>query len=325
MSEMAERQKIIPGAIVRPIRRAGSKRGLSLALQGGGSFGAFTWGVLDRLLGDERIVLDAISGTSAGAINAVVLADGLAEGGPAKAREKLDRFWRRLSDAGAFSGLGQLTAVSAAPSILQVSAPLVSPYQFNPFGLDPLRDILREEVDFARLRAASPVRLVIAATRVKDGRARLFRNAEITLDSVLASACMPLLHHAVEIDEEWYWDGGYSVNPPLRALVAESKADDVLLVQLTPAEYEGVPRLAPEIARRVGQIVFNHALHKELDALADLVDLCRDEGIARSRFCRKLQRLRLHHIAAEHVVEGLNGANALNLDRAFVGELRQKG
>jgi NTE family protein len=133
------------------------------------------------------------------------------------------------------------------PSILEVSAPLVSSYQFNPFGLDPLRDILTGEVDFARLRAGSPVQLVIAATRVKDGRPRLFQNAEITLDSVLASACMPLHHHAVEIDEEWYWDGGYSVNPPLRALVAESKADDVLLVQLTPAEYEGVPRTARKL------------------------------------------------------------------------------
>lgn len=298
-----------------------AKKNLSLALQGGGSFGAFTWGVLDRLLEQSSIAIDMVSGASIGAVNAVILADGLAEGGPAAARERLERFWTRVSDPSPFGPFGLTSATIAA---LELSTRVFSPYQFNPLGLNPLRQILDEEVDFARLRRASPVRLLVAATRVKDGRLRLFRNDEITLDAVLASACLPLLHHAVEIEGESYWDGGYSANPPLRQLVIDSKADDIVVVQITPQKRDGVPHLSPDIVRRVNQITFNSLLQKEIEALVDLVELCKKERIFRSRCCRKLQRLRLHFIAAEHV-EGLPQANALDLGRPFLFRLKESG
>jgi NTE family protein len=311
-------------AITAPLRRAEPKRRLSLALQGGGSFGAFTWGVLDRLLEEQDIELDTVSGASAGAVNAVVLAGGLAAGGRAEAQRRLERFWMRVSDAAPAIRFGRAANDSAALAV-DLLTRFVSPYQLNPLKLDPLRDCLADLVDFERLRADSPVQLVIAATRVKTGQPRFFRAADITLEAVLASACLPLLRHAVEIDGEWYWDGGYSANPPLRQLVLESGADDILLVQLTPETLEQLPLLSPDIARRMSQITFNGPLHREVEALADLRAMSRRDGLFRSRFCRKLQRLRLHRIAAEDEVDGLDRASALAIDRAFFLRLKESG
>ena len=320
----ASLRHLVPRALMAPLRRARAKRPLSLALQGGGSFGAFTWGVLDRLLEQDDIVIDMVSGVSAGAVNAVLLADGLAEGGPAAARRRLEHFWRRVSSAAPLARLGHAAAGTAAIA-LELSTRVLSPYQFNPLGLNPLRGILADEVDFARLRRASPIRLLIGATRVKDGRLRLFRNDEITLDAVLASACLPHLQHAVEIEGDWYWDGGFSANPPLRQLVLDSAADDVVLVQITPEEQNGVPHLSHDITRRLNQITFNGPLQREIEALADLAAVCGRERYFRSRLCRKLQRLRLHRIAAEDVIEGLQQASASALGWPFLARLKEGG
>jgi NTE family protein len=314
-------RQLMSAALLASLRRGRAKRPLSLALQGGGSFGAFTWGVLDRLLERDDVTLDTVSGVSAGAVNAVLLASGLAEGGPAAARRRLERFWRRVSSA---ARLGRAASGTAALA-LEFSMRVLSPYQLNPLGLNPLREILAAEVDFARLRQASPVRLLIGATRVKDGRLRLFRDQEITLDMVLASACLPQIQHAVEIDGEWYWDGGFSANPPLRQLVLESAADDVVLVQITPEAQSGVPYLLNDITRRVNQITFNGPLQREIEALADLAAVCGRERYFRSRLCRKLRRLRLHRIAAEDVIEGLQQASALALDWRFLVRLKEGG
>lgn len=319
-------------ALLAPARRRSARRGaaqrpLALALQGGGSFGAFTWGVLDRMLEEDGIVLDAISGASAGAVNAVILANGLAAGGPQAARAGLRRFWKRVSDASPLAPFGSFahTAAIAGSSALDLSARVFSPYQLNPLGLNPLRRLLTAEVDFERLRRSSPVRLLVAATRVRDGQLRLFREDEITLEAVLASACLPQISHAVEIDGECYWDGGYSANPPLRELVVQSHADDIVLVQLTPERHEGVPRLSRDITRRLSQITFNGPLRREMEALADLCELCQRERFFRSRLCRRIQRFRLHRIAAEHAVEMLAQASPLNLDWSFLSRLEQRG
>ncbi|MBI1777095.1 MAG: patatin-like phospholipase family protein [Proteobacteria bacterium] len=303
---------------------------LSLALQGGGSFGAFTWGVLDRLLEEDGIVFDAISGTSAGAVNAVVLAAGLAEGGREAARERLERVWRRISGVAAFAPFGSgspfyagLPAVASAA--FHLSTRFFSPYQFNPLGLNPLRDILAKEVDFDRLRAAAPVRLLIAATRVHDGHLRIFGDGEVTLDAVMASTCLPMLHHAISIDDEWYWDGGYVANPPLMHLAATSEAADIVLVQITPSEYEGRPMLHSQIVKRLQQIALNGPLLKEIEALLTLKELSEREGLFSSHFRRKLRRLRLHQIAAEDTFEGLAQANALSLDWSLLTQLRDSG
>lgn len=284
---------------------------LSLALQGGGSFGAFTWGVLDRLL-EEDFRLDMVSGASAGAVNAVLMADGLAEGGPEAARQRLERFWRRVSDAG---------SPLRAPALL---GSVMGPYLLNPLDHNPLRTILDEEVNFERLRAASPVRLLIAATRVRDGSPRLFRGHEITRDAVLASACLPMLNQAIEIDGETYWDGGFSANPPLRQLAKESKAEDIVLVQLLPEHDPEPVQSSGDIVRRTACMTFNGPLRKELEGLADLVALSHGEVIPSARG-RKLRRLRLHRLAAGEAVADLHRASPLDVSWPFLIRLRDAG
>jgi NTE family protein len=306
----------------QPIRMPGRSptrrnKQVSLGLQGGGSFGAFTWGVLDRLLEYEGLGFDIVSGASAGAMNAVVLASGLADGGQTEARRRLDRFWRRLG-----TGATVLPPVMAA---LEMSAHLISPYQSNPLGLNPLRNLISEEVDFERLRTASPIRLLIAATRVKDGGLRLFREDQVTIEVVLASACLPLLHHAVEIDGETYWDGGFSANPPLRQLALDTRARDILLVQIMPEVQEKAPHLSVEISRRASAIAFNASLHRELQALDDLREGCSGTLALSSRLCRKLRRIRLHRISAPDTVDGLDHESMLDTSLPFLERLKQNG
>ncbi|MBV8591224.1 MAG: patatin-like phospholipase family protein [Acetobacteraceae bacterium] len=302
-----------------------NSRNLSLALQGGGSFGAFTWGVLDRLLEEDALRLDMVSGTSAGAVNAALLASGLAEDGPAGARRRLESFWTTLANLAPLGGWNLGVPGAALMTVLEISTHVVSPYQLNPLGLNPLRDLLLREVDFERLRAAKPVRLLIAATRVRDGQLRLFREDEITIEAVLASACLPLIQHAVEIDGEAYWDGGFSANPPLRQLALGTRAADVLLVQIMPEEYEGKPQAAVDISRRASIMAFNASLQREIDAVNDLRRGCQNAGIFSSQECRKLKRLRLHRIAAVDSVEGLAQASMLNTDPKFLHDLKESG
>ncbi|WP_158817878.1 patatin-like phospholipase family protein [Methylocapsa sp. S129] len=286
---------------------------LSLALQGGGSFGAFTWGVLDRLL-ERGIAFDAISGASAGAVNAVLLASGLLEGRD-EARARLASFWRRMSDSASF-----LPATSLATAMMGAGFSALtrafSPYQFNPFDLNPLREALTAEVDFERLRAQSPVKLLVAATRVRDGQLRIFRNPELCVESVLASACLPLIHHTIEVEGEPYWDGGYVANPPLIPLVQASDAANLLIVQVTPAKSERLPTNPSEIVKRLDQIHFNATLNAELEALKVGLML---------RATPKLRRLHIGRIAAQDEFEGLADENATNLGWDFLERLRDSG
>lgn len=301
-------------------------RRLSLALQGGGSFGAFTSGVLDRLLEEPDLNFDTLSGASAGAINAVLLAAGLAEGGREAAREKLLRFWQRLSRSAAFPFSHNAGFMpGSASGTLSFWTRLVSPYQFNPLDLNPLRLLLNEEIDFERLRRQKPVGLLVSATRVSDGRARIFANDEITADTVLASASLPLLHHAVTIDNEAYWDGGYSANPPLYELVQASGTPDILIVQITPTRRATTPVTSQEIMRRLDQIIFNASLLTETGRLAEQADFYRGIFGLLSRDGRKLRRLALTRIAAEEAVERLSEASASNLDWHFISDLRIQG
>jgi len=302
-------------------------RHLSLGLQGGGSFGAFTAGVLDRLLEEPRLTIDTVSGASAGAINAVLLAAGLAEGGRAGARAKLTRFWRRLSQAAAFVPFANNAGLmpGAASGTLSFWSRLVSPYQYNPFDLNPLRILLNEEVDFEQLRRKKPVGLLISATRISDGRARIFNNDEITADTVLASTSLPLLHRAVTIGNEAYWDGGYSANPPLHELVMASETPNVLIVQITPMQRAATPTTSQEIMRRLDQITFNASLLAETDRLTQHSELYRGIFGLLSREGRKWRRLALHRIAAEEEIERLSEASASNLDWSFLSDLRTHG
>ncbi|SEC95169.1 NTE family protein [Rhizobiales bacterium GAS188] len=292
---------------------------LSLALQGGGALGAFTWGVLDRLLEEKDITFDAVSGASAGAVNAVLLASGLARDGTQGAREALAQFWKRASEVAPHHGSTRVTSGVA----FDLSTRLMSPYQFNPLDYNPLRSLLGE-VDFEALRQAPPLRLLIGATRVSDGRLRVFRENQISKDVVLASACLPLLQHAVTIDGEAYWDGGYAANPPLLPLVSASRASDVLVVQIIPTEGEELPRTSPEIIKRLNQMTFNNSLLHDLDTLSSMMELAKERD-GEGRLSRKLQRLRLHRLAAEDAVPDLRQMSAFNLDWDQLIRLRDAG
>src|SRR5215217_478466 len=268
----------------QPTRRASARRVpmadqvlIDLALQGGGGHGAFTWGVLDRLLAEPRLRIDGISGTSAGAMNAAVLVDGYAHGGPEAAREALAMFWNRVSRAARYSPFRRSPldilldrwTLDHSPAYIaaDMMARLFSPYDLPSGGPNPLRDVLAACVDFTRLSESS-IKLFVTATNVHTGRGRVFRNAEIRPDVLLASACLPTMFQAVEIDGEPYWDGGYMGNPALFPLFYETVTDDVLLVQINPLERRETPRTAREIHNRLNEITFNGNVMRELRAVA---------------------------------------------------------
>lgn len=290
-------------------------RRLSLALQGGGSFGAFTWGVLDRLLEQPNCDLDAISGASAGAVNAALLASGFVEGGREGARARLRRFWRRVTDEASFRSLMLIGGFSPAGTSVTFGRGL-SPAQFDPFDLDPLRQALAAEIDFSAFSNPVCPKLLIATTRVRDGRLRVFRNSELTADVVLASTCPPLIHSAVEIEGEAYWDGGYAANPPVVQLVQDSEATDVLVVHITPTQDAYIPVTMAAIDRRLDQIMANSALNAEMAAL----DWVRDVATT-----PKLRSLKVFRIAAEDEIEGLAQRSALDIGRGFIAMLHRHG
>lgn len=284
-----------PRCRARMFRRFGTSD-VNLALQGGGAHGAFTWGVLDRLLEAEWLRVDGISGTSAGAINAVAFASGWLTAGAAGARANLAELWRQVARiACPFNG-GRLS-----PLLLDATSQLLSPYQLNPLGINPLRGILQQLVDFERLCRDRSLKLFVAATNVRTGAARIFENPELSPDTVLASACLPLVHHAVEIEGETYWDGGYASNPPLLPLVERCRARDLLLVRINPSERGAVPASAGGIRNRIGEIVFDQPLERELA----LLQACR----RRFRVSRAQRRLARHRL---HVIDGREPLSALD-------------
>jgi NTE family protein len=302
---------------------------VDLALQGGGSHGAFTWGVLDRLIEEPWLGIEAISGTSAGAMNAALVADGWAQGGAEGARMALDAYWRRVSSAAAFSPLqrspldrlmGRWTLDMSPTYILaDLMARMLSPYDLNPLGLNPLRNILSESIDFGRL-AQAPIKLFITATNVRTGRGRIFRNTEITADVLLASACLPTMFQAIEIDGEHYWDGGYAGNPTLTPLVRESDAHDIILVQINPRERPGPPRTANEILNRLNEISFNSPLMKELRMIALLRQVA-DPGHGEGA---RWAGMRTHRIMSEKLTD-FGASSKLNAEWEFVSLLKEEG
>jgi NTE family protein len=302
---------------------------IDLALQGGGSHGAFTWGVLDRLLEEPWLEIVGISGTSAGAMNAAVLADGWTEGGSEGARAALDAYWKRVSRAGAFSPLqrtpydrltGRWTLDSSPVFIaMDLMTRIFSPYDLNPRGINPLRDILAESIDFTRL-ARSPIKVFITATNVRTGRGHIFRNPDITADVLLASACLPTMFQAIEIGGEPYWDGGFAGNPTITPLVRETEAHDSILVQINPRERPSTPRSAAEILNRLNEISFNSALMKELRMIAllrEVADPGRGEGA-------RWAGMRTHRIMTE-MMSDLGYSSKLNAEWEFLTMLRTEG
>ena len=304
---------------------------VNLALQGGGAYGAFTWGVLDGLLDDERLDFEAISGTSAGAMNAVVLADGLMRDGVAGARTRLEAFWRGVSREGSGAGatadvmqsiLGFWHMPGFSPfSYFERLANLVSPYGTNPLNINPLRTLLEELVDFDKVRANDALKLFVSATNVRNGKVKVFSGHEITADAILASACLPFLFQAVEIGGEAYWDGGYMGNPALFPFFTETRSADILLVQVNPVRREEEPKTAREIMERASEITFNASLLREFRAI-DFVNRLMDESRLDPK---RYKRNRLHRIDATHALAQFATTSKFDTSWRFFEELHEAG
>ena len=306
---------------------------VDLALQGGGSHGAFTWGVLDRLLEDESLGLAGVSGTSAGALNAAVMATGWAQGGRAGARQALRAFWLDVASqhsplGGCFGSLPGVPAGLAAFNLdlnpfyawTQQYMRLFSPYQLNPVGANPLRAVLQRHV-LPQVLNQGPLELFITATNVRTGQPRVFDRRDLTIDALLASACLPQLFKAVVIDGEPYWDGGYSGNPAIWPLIYNTAALDVVLVKINPLMRAGTPDTADEIADRVNEITFNAGLVSEMRAIAFVQKLIDDKRVRAGDY----KNLRLHMVADDEGLAPLNASSKLNTDSAFVHALHTLG
>lgn len=332
-------KSIVRKSAVSPIapRPAANPRGaktINLALQGGGSHGAYTWGVLDALTEDTRIEISAISGASAGTMNAVVFASGMCEGGREAARQKLEAFWLSVSSEGSLAPFERKwfdKAISAWGGMWPGSrwldawtdavSGILSPYEFNPLNINPLRVHLEQVVDFKRLRASEGVKLFIAATNVWTGRGHIFYRDELTADHAMASACLPDLFQAVIIKGEPYWDGGYAGNPPLYPLFYETTCRDAIIVQINPIEREETPRLPEEIKNRANEITFNASLLAELRA-ADFVARLIRLGVLKSDEYREE---RLHRIGGAGRLEAFNAATKNDVSWPFLKQLRDLG
>ncbi|MGU2419705.1 patatin-like phospholipase family protein [Burkholderia cenocepacia] len=308
-------------------RRRSTKK-IALALQGGGSHGAFTWGVLDRLLEDERLVIESMSGTSAGAVNAAVLADGFEKGGAQGAREALARFWSAMAQAGIFSPYRSGPLNPLGPDWSPVAqwwdwiSQIFSPSQLNPLNFNPLRNVLSQTIDFACVRRCQKIQLYVSATNVRTNSLRIFTGAELSAEVLLASACLPQLYPAVAVDGEYYWDGGYLGNPVLEPLVDGcTDVADIVLVQVDPFQRDAVPRTAHEIASRVNEISFNASLMREIRTIAGITQLIADGVVKDPRY----KCVYFHRIAAEEMFRGLGAHSKLDTHPAFLARLRDCG
>ncbi len=302
-------------------------RAINLALQGGGAHGAFTWGALDRILADERLIIEAISGTSAGAMNAVAVAEGLMRGGREGARACLRRFWKAVSEAGQHSPIRRTPIdlfmgnwnLDASPAYLffDLLGRVASPYELNPLNVNPLRDLVEELIDFERVRSCDKMKVFVSATNVETGRVEVFDRHELTADMVMASACLPLVFQAVEIDGVPYWDGGYMGNPALFPFFNASRSNDVVVVQINPIERRGAPKSAREILNRVNEITFNASLLREFRAIHFVSHLL-DEGKLDPA---EYKQVLVHRIAAEEEIKPLGASSKLNSEWAFLEHL----
>ena len=313
------------------------KKTVNLALQGGGAHGAFTWGVLDRLLEEERLEIEGVSGTSAGAMNALMLKTGMGKGGRDGAREQLDRFWGTLRHQSTFNrnpladwiALVSNDAAKIAEATLRSPAYLAqeafgrafSPYEWNPLNINPLKDLLEEMIDFGEVCLERVPYLFISATNVRSGKIRVFKDAELSLDVVLASSCLPNLFQAVEIEGEAYWDGGFMGNPALFPLFSHCETEDVVIVHVNPIEREEVPRTGGDIQNRINEISFNSSLLRELRAIAFVKRLI-DQGKLKTG---EMKDIRVHSVRDDETMAALNVATKLAPEPELFDHLKSAG
>lgn len=304
---------------------------INLALQGGGAHGAYTWGVLDRLLEEDKIIIEGISGTSAGAMNAAMLINGFLQGGNEGAREMLEKFWLRISEASTFSPLhknplermltGWNMDFSPTYHFFDFLSRMFSPYELNPFNINPVRQIVEDMLDVEAVQACSIIQLFVTATHVASGQARVFQCDEITADVLMASTCVPFLFQAVEIDGEEYWDGGYMGNPAIWPLIEHCKSEDVVLVQINPLHRYTMPRTASEIINRVNEITFNSSLADEMRAMEFVSKLIHEGKLNHGEY----KDMHMHLIYSPEEMKHLNASSKMNADLDFFRYLKEIG
>jgi NTE family protein len=326
---------LLPGRAAESRPRATNAKRINLALQGGGAHGAFTWGVIDHLLSDDRIAIEGLSGTSAGAINAVLVADGLARGGPEEAKKRLADFWRAASTNGNLPSLQRavierllsFTPLEGSPVQAWFAAlsKYLSPYDTNPLNINPLKELIERFVDFETVRACEELQLFVAATNVRTGRLRIFRREKITADAVMASACLPLLFRAVEIDGVPYWDGGYLGNPVIFPFFRTTRTEDVLVVQINPLERRATPMSAGEIMNRINEITFNSSLLAEFRAIEFVARLIDQGRLPRGTGPGEYRRINVHRIVLDRFGTNFDATSKLSTDYDFFELLRTAG
>lgn len=316
---------------VPPRRNRPNTKRLSLALQGGGSHGAFTWGVLHRLMSDPRIYIDGLSGTSAGAINAVVMVDGFIKGQRQGAIDAMEGFWHEVSDhtmihrlnLPAMFGYPETWRVDNEPGFIMMDfiTRLFAPTDLNPMDLNPLRDMLQRRVDFETMRKRTEIKLFVTASNVRTCRARIFRTPEMRAECVLASTCLPLMFKAVEIDGEHYWDGGYLGNPAISPLIHECGSSDIMIVRINPMNRDDVPVSARDILNRMNEMSFNSSLVREMRGIATVSRFVQDGTLDDDRYTL----VRFHEITAEAELSGMGSLSKMNTERAFLRYLHDLG
>jgi len=326
---------ILASLLPRRGQGAQATKRINLALQGGGAHGAFTWGVLEHLLSDERLVIEGISGTSAGAVNAVMFADGMARGGRAEAQKRLADFWRAVSNNGNLPPLQRAVVERMLSFIplegtpmqawLDVLSRYFSPYDFNPLNINPLKDLFERFVDFGTLRGFSDLQLFISATNVQTGRVRIFSRERITAEALMASACLPLLFRAVEIDGVPYWDGGYLANPVIFPFFGTTKTEDVLVVQINPLMRQATPTSASEIMNRINEITFNSSLLTEYRAIEFVARLIDQGRLPRGTAPGQYRRVNVHRIVLDRFGTNFDASTKASTDYGFFETLRVSG
>jgi NTE family protein len=332
--ELLNRALRRPSATKKSRKPANGKKKINLALQGGGAHGAFTWGVLDELLGDERIEIEGLSGTSAGAVNAVMVADGLARGGRDEAKKRLADFWRAASRDGDMSNLNRVIserlfslipiAVTPFQPWFDAMSRMLSPYDLNPLNINPLKDLIVRFVDFDAVKK-SGMPLFIAATNVHTGRLRVFPREKINADAVMASAALPFVFRAVEIEGEPYWDGGYTSNPPIYPFFRTTETEDVLVVQINPVVRTGEPHSAQEIMNRVNEVTFNASLIAEYRAIEFVRRLIDEGALKRGMGPGEYRRINVHRVDLGFIGRKLSAESRLNTDFNFFEMLHRAG
>lgn len=308
------------------------KKRVSIAMQGGGAHGAFAWGVIDRLLEEDDIIVDGVSGTSAGGMNSASIIDGLIHGGNAGARAKLDLYWKEMAELAKKISPYTMNPIDKAnkyynldhsfgPFIMNFWGSFLSPYQLNPTNWNPFREFVNNFFDFKAIRESKDRKIFLGATHVKTGRVKIFSNSEFCADALMASACLPFMFQTVKVDGEDYWDGGYIANPAIYPLIYNCEAKDIILIQLTRTHCDEIPTTAAAIKDRLKEITYNGCLVREMRAIYTITKMI-DDGIITDP---KVKRMNMHLIKNEDAFKGLNLSSALNTDWDFLQMLKESG